>query len=53
MEDVAMTEKDESATLSEEVGQQLEKDIEKDDPRPAKAEDDGSASEAAKDYQEG
>ena len=48
-----MADQDESAKLSGEPGQQLEKDIDKDDPRPSKQETDGLSDEAAKEYQEG
>ena len=48
-----MAEQDESAKLSEEVGQQLEKYIEKEDPRPSKTDQADPTDEAAKEYQEG
>lgn len=48
-----MADKGESTKLSGETGRQLEKDIDKDDPRPSKQEEEGASDEAAKEYQDG
>jgi len=48
-----MADRDESAKISEEAGQQPEKDIDKDDHRPSKTDEAASIDEAAQKYQDG